>query len=241
LRVAIHQPNFLPRLKVLQKLAAAEVWVVLDNVQYCEREWQNRARIIAAHGDSPSFWLSVPVRQPRGQLSRIDEVRIIDPTSTERLLTRTFGHALRRTPYWNCLDRYLTNVRQSLNTDTLTSLCVETTHALLDIAGKKPRTICSSSLPVTGKASALMAAICRYLDADTYLADSGAGSYLCAEDFVGITVLWQEWKEPVAKWPGIDSWRDLSVVNYLCREGDEEFKGHFMNGLFSLRRYVPAN
>ncbi|MBU6427323.1 WbqC family protein [Patescibacteria group bacterium] len=51
LSVVVHQPNFLPRLKVLQKLAAADVWCVLDSVQYNPREWQNRARIVAVHGD----------------------------------------------------------------------------------------------------------------------------------------------------------------------------------------------
>jgi hypothetical protein len=33
-RCAIHQPNFLPRLSTLAKIYAADVWVVLDDVQF---------------------------------------------------------------------------------------------------------------------------------------------------------------------------------------------------------------
>lgn len=44
--VAIHQPNLFPRLKILQKLALADIWIVLDNVQYCQREYQNRTLIV---------------------------------------------------------------------------------------------------------------------------------------------------------------------------------------------------
>lgn len=40
--VVIHQPNFLPRIKVLIKIMLSDVWVIYDNVQYVRREWQNR-------------------------------------------------------------------------------------------------------------------------------------------------------------------------------------------------------
>src|SRR5688500_306398 len=79
MRVATHQPNLFPRLKVLQKLASADVWIVLDNVQYCPREWQNRARIVVAHGSSSSFWLTTPVSRSKGRDTLIQDVAVVDP------------------------------------------------------------------------------------------------------------------------------------------------------------------
>ena len=43
--VTIHQPNFLPRAKVIDKLLAADLVIHLDDVQYMPREWQDRARV----------------------------------------------------------------------------------------------------------------------------------------------------------------------------------------------------
>jgi hypothetical protein len=220
-------------LKVLQKLAAADVWVVLDSVQYCDREWQNRASIVAAHGDCSSFWLSIPVRRPHGRTSTIEEITVVDSAHTATLVTNTFIHAFRQAPHWACIDQYLTTIRGFLGADHLSSLCVDTTCALLDTVGRKPEIIYSSSIPVVGKASGLMGAICKYLKADSYLADSGAHNYLSMADFPGISVLWQEWREPKERWPGIESWRNLSAVNYLCRDGNEGLAQCLINGVFS--------
>jgi hypothetical protein len=39
---AIHQPNFFPRLSTLAKLFTADIWVVLDDVQFARRDYQHR-------------------------------------------------------------------------------------------------------------------------------------------------------------------------------------------------------
>ncbi|CAN3978238.1 WbqC family protein [Kitasatospora purpeofusca] len=49
---AIHQPNLLPRLSVLAKILAADVWVVLDDVQHARRDYQHHARLGALTGDA---------------------------------------------------------------------------------------------------------------------------------------------------------------------------------------------
>ena len=133
LRVAIHQPNFLPRLKILQKLAYADVWCVLDNVQFCAREWQNRARIVTAHGNNESFWLSIPVHRPHGLRTRISEVVIAEPNLTELLVERTLLHSFHRAPHWAAIDDLFSAFKPLLATDNLTRLCVDTTCALLNI------------------------------------------------------------------------------------------------------------
>lgn len=232
-RVAIHQPNFLPRLKVLQKLANADVWCVLDSVQYNAREWQNRARIVTVHGNNQTFWLSVPVRRPHGRNTLISEIAIISPSSTKQLVKRTLFHAFRRAPYWAAFDDLLSNLEPLLAADTLVQLCVDITCSLLRIAGQRPTMVFASSLPVTGKASTLMATICRHLNATTYLADRGARNYLQVAHFTGIEVLWQNWRQPEEKSPGINSWRDVSSVSYLARVGPEQFMQHLLSGEFA--------
>lgn len=232
MRLAIHQPNLFPRLKVLQKLAAADFWVVLDNVQYCEREWQNRTRIVTVHRNPTSFWLSIPVIQPHGRGSSISEIAVMSPTSTDPLVSSTCRHAFRRAPYWNAIDHYLAQVRSFFEDMSIVGLCVSTTCALLEGAGRKPNVIFASKLPVSGKASALMASICECVHADEYLADSGSLGYLHPPDFRHTAILWQDWREPPSAWPGITSWRNISCLNYMCREGVQAFSDHINSGSF---------
>jgi hypothetical protein len=228
MRLAIHQPNFLPRLKVLQKLASADLWCVLDCVQFNVREWQNRARVVAVHGNHQSSWISVPVCRPHGLNTLICDITVVAPLSTARLVETSLFHALRRAPCWAAVENLLTELKPSLSAETITRLCVDTTCALLRLTGRVPPVVFASSLGATGKASSLIAAICERLHATTYLADSGARNYLRPEPFAGIEVLWQIWHEPEERCSGITSWRDLSSVNYLARVGPAPFSQHLL-------------
>ena len=63
MRVAIHQPQYLPWLGYLAKWAAADLFIVLDVVQYEKNGWQNRNRIKTPEGPR---WLTVPVKARLG-------------------------------------------------------------------------------------------------------------------------------------------------------------------------------
>src|SRR6478609_3780871 len=56
--VAAHQPAYLPWLGYLHKLASCDVFVVLDDVQYEARNFQNRNRVKTSNG---ATWLTVPL------------------------------------------------------------------------------------------------------------------------------------------------------------------------------------
>ena len=63
MRLAIHQPHYLPWLGYLAKWASADVFVFLDTVQYEKNGWQNRNRIKTRDG---AHWLTVPVHARLG-------------------------------------------------------------------------------------------------------------------------------------------------------------------------------
>ncbi|HEX7160225.1 MAG TPA: WbqC family protein [Trebonia sp.] len=47
---AIHQPDFLPRLSTIAKLYAADIWIILDDVQFTRRDYQHRCYLAPAPG-----------------------------------------------------------------------------------------------------------------------------------------------------------------------------------------------
>ena len=57
---AIMQPTYLPYLGYFQLMAASDVFVFLDDVQFARRSWQSRNRILTAQGE---LMLTVPVKK----------------------------------------------------------------------------------------------------------------------------------------------------------------------------------
>jgi len=56
--VAIHQPNYLPWLGYFYKIAKADIFIFLDDVQYSKNTVINRVKVLTPGGPK---WLTVPV------------------------------------------------------------------------------------------------------------------------------------------------------------------------------------
>lgn len=232
MRVAIHQPNLFPRLKVAQKIASADLWVILDHVQFCQREWQNRARIVPMHSNPEPFWLTVPVHLPHGRETKINEALIANPKENSLLFFNTLKHSFAHSPYWPQVQEMLSIIQPFLSGNSLTTLCQKTTEAMLAIAGIKVPYCLSSSLGLSMAKSELMSAICRKVNASCYLADSGSLHYLDLTCFKGMSVLLQTWTTPPERGVGNVSWRDISAINYLARYGANALRDHLLHGSF---------
>ena len=96
MRVAIHQPQYLPWLGYLAKWAAADVFVFLDTVQYEKYGWQNRNRIRTPDG---AHWLTVPVHAHLGMPIVDVAVDTTQPCRTRHL--RAIEHAYTRAPHFS--------------------------------------------------------------------------------------------------------------------------------------------
>lgn len=57
--VTAHQPNLFPWLGFFDKMACADVFVLLDNVQFTRRGFQNRVKVKGTSGEQ---WLTLPVK-----------------------------------------------------------------------------------------------------------------------------------------------------------------------------------
>ena len=109
MRVAVHQPQYLPWLGYLAKWAAADVFVFLDTVQYEKNGWQNRNRIRTADG---AHWLTVPVHARLGTPIREVSVDTTQPWRARHL--RAIEHAYARAPH---LPAYRDGLRALLDTE----------------------------------------------------------------------------------------------------------------------------
>ncbi len=197
--VTIHQPHFLPWLGYLHRMATAELFVLLDHVQFERANYQNRMRIRmdgAAPGDAR--WITVPVLQ-RSQKETILEKEIDHSRRWGRAHFATLRHAYRDAPY---LHLYAAELRSIFEHPwrRLVDLNGALLQFLRDAFAIRTPLVRSSELFVSGAKSQLVLSICKAVGATTFLGGlGGSRAYIDTAEFEreGIRVAWQQFRHPV--------------------------------------------
>jgi len=192
MRVAVHQPQYLPWSGLFDKIDQADLFVVLDNVQYQKNEWQNRNRIKTPQGWR---WLTVPVHYVFPQ--RLRDVRVAE-TGWQRTHWRTLTQSYRKAPHF---DRYapLLEPLYTARWSWLVDLALAGMACLASALGLVWAPRLASEMTLTEHPNQRLIDICREVGADRYLAGSGSRHYLDLPAFerAGLTVEVQQFTHPV--------------------------------------------
>ena len=217
MRVAIHQPQYLPWLGYLDKLDLADVFVVLDTVQFKKHEWQNRNRIRTKEGWQ---WLTVPIidRFPE----RIDHVEVNATADWSRKHRQALRLHYGRARHWEplgpallaLLERPWTRLRD-LNIAALDLLC--------DQLGIATRRLLASSLSAREDPTDRLIDLCRAVGGTEYLAGESGPAYMDLGRFAraGIAVSAQDYRHPAYPQQYTPFVSHLSVVDLLFNCGPE--------------------
>ena len=213
--VTIHQPHYLPWLGYLQRMAQADLFIVLDHVQFERGNYQNRSQVRV---NGAAHWLTVPLQQ-RSQQERIVDKRI-DPRQE---WAATHFETLRRA--------YGTTATAALKAiyETRWERLVDLNAVLLDFlrAAFAIRTplVNSSELDVAGAKGELVLNLCQAVGADALLVGlGGSRGYLDRAAFAraGIELVFQEFNHPVYPQRGSAPFiAGLSAVDLLLNCGPQ--------------------
>jgi hypothetical protein len=197
--VAAHQPAFLPWLGYLDKLAQADLFVVMDDLQYEAQNFQNRNRVKLDRGP---HWLTVPLlrgaQTDRVMDKRIDNAGRGGRHHWQRRIWRTLEVHYGRAPHF---ARYAPALEETFvrRWDWLVELDLQ----LLDLArgwfGITRPIVRASSLGLEGVKTARIRSMCEAVGAHVYLSGRGGSTgYLDTDALAraGITTLWQRFTHP---------------------------------------------
>jgi hypothetical protein len=196
--VAAHQPHFIPWLGYLDKLAKADLFVIMDDLQYEAQNFQNRQRLKLASG---AQWLTVPLERG-AQTDRICDKRIDNRGSRrqhwQHRTWRTLEINYSRAPYWN---RYADELRAVFAQPWVSLL--ELDMKMLSLARRwlaiDTPVVRASKLDLRGAKTDRLIDLCRKVDARAYLSGGGGSTdYLDVEQMgrAGIGVIWQHFVHP---------------------------------------------
>ena len=212
-----HQPVYLPWLGLFHKIALADVFVSLDDVQFITNDWNNRNYIRA--GDARVL-LTVPVHT-RGHLAKtLKSMEINNAVPWRRKHWQSILQNYRAAPHFARYADFLEDVYRQEWT-LLTDLNHHLLTWLLDTLGLKPRWLLQSQLEVEGKKSDLVLNLCKSLGASPFIFGALGADYARVEDFdeAGIATLFQDYRHPEYSQSGTRFLSHLSVLDLLFHCG----------------------
>ncbi|MCH8289059.1 MAG: WbqC family protein [Candidatus Marinimicrobia bacterium] len=200
-------------------MASADIFLLLDTVQYTKLEYDNRCKIKTPDGVQ---WLTVPVGTPKSHTLTKD-VRISGDSDWKRTHRRTLINNYSKSVYFKDYDSELLDIYE-IDWKFLVELNVKFIHTIKKWLGIKTTVMLASDLAErTLKSTELNISYCKELNADIYLSGIGGKDYLKPELFEenGIRLEFQNYT-PV-KYPQRfgEFIPDLSVIDLIFNRGDE--------------------
>ncbi len=228
--LSVHQPQYIPWLGYLDKIARSDAFVFLDCVQYKEREFQNRNKIRTRGGWA---WLTVPVVSKGKGRQRIDAVLIDNQRPWRRQHHKSLCTWYAHAPFFARYEPFLaqTYAREWVR---LIDLNVHIIRFLLEEFGIATPLSFESQYGIAAAKTERIIALCETLGAGTYLSGAGGRDYLDEGSFAahGIALQYQSYRHPQYR----QQWGDdgtgfipnLSALDLLFNEGPQS-GGHFLH------------
>ncbi len=238
------QPTFLPWQGYFGMVAAADVFVLLDDFQFQRHSFHQRNRIRLA--DGTETWISIPVAHPRdGEFPILAEAApLVDAKWRRRLKTtldqsygRTAHHAALRAP----IDEWIDSTWMSV-----ADMNIAFIQLVARLLGFDPLWRRSSEIGSTGQRSARVLDLLRRTAASTYLCARGSFDYMVEDGLFpvdDIEVVFQDF-EP-QRYPqrrADDFMSHLSVLDALFEVGPDESRRLVLAGqrAWTPWRAMPA-
>ena len=174
----ISQPRFFPGLHYLHRMMVADIFVILDTVQYTPRHEENRAKLKTPNGPQ---WLTAPI-QRHSRTQPISEISLNVDDGWRTKAHRTLDTLYSKAPFYAEQSGAIVDILQTPYAK-LTDLDCASWQPALGPLGIACRFVRASELPVAGKGSVYLLDICRHLNADVYLSGAFGRDYLELDRF----------------------------------------------------------
>lgn len=181
MKIAIMQPYFLPYIGYFQMIKAVDAFVFYDDVNYINRGWINRNRILI--NGQPKYFNVPLIKASQNKL--INEIQVNKDSKDYSNLLKTIEMAYKRAPYFEQVYQVLENLlNKDYNTvDEITIKSIKEISNYLEIPTKF--LISSIDFPKTrgmDKAKRLKA-ICKKTNSTNYINAIGGQDLYSKEDF----------------------------------------------------------
>nr|WP_321497934.1 WbqC family protein [uncultured Methanolobus sp.] len=181
MKIAIHQPNYLPYLGFFDKMEKSDIFVIYDDAQFSKSDFHHRNKIRIYHG---SRWLTIPVDKKRVQIKdiKIKNDQIIKGNYWFEDHFQAIKDNYSKSKFFHRYEDALQCIYYN-NHDYLLDLNMELINMIANELPTKKKIILSSEFGFTSTKSQKIIDIVESLGGDTYISGSGGYSYLDSKLF----------------------------------------------------------
>ncbi|MGF9976252.1 WbqC family protein [Viridibacillus arvi] len=222
MKCAIMQPTYLPWAGYFNLMKNVDCFILLDDVQFNKRSWQQRNRILV-HGKEKMLTIPVHTKGKRNQ--KINDVVLDDEQKWLDSHLAILKSAYSKHPFGKeIIEIYSDAVKPEFTLLKEVNMAfIEVVKSYLNISTEL---IFSSDLPVEGKKSEYLINICDYLGVKNYLSPLGSYDYIQEEGLFNKTLINVEYQnynpqEYSQKYSKIFT-PSLSIIDVLANIGCKE-------------------
>ena len=214
-----HQPEFLPWLGFFHKLTLGDIYMIVDNVQFKKKHFENRNRICTRSG---ALWITVPVHTQGRFEQHINQVAIDNRSNWQRKILKSIELNYAKTPYfsqyWPFFSQVIGQERHKL-----AELNEELIRGCLGFLGIKVDVVKSSELGIVEQGTDLIVEMCKSVGATSYVSGQSGRDYLDEVRVAqaGIELIYQQFTHPTYQQVGTLFLPQMSVIDLLFNAGEK--------------------
>jgi hypothetical protein len=218
-KVAIHQPNFIPWLGYFHKIREVDLFIFYDDVQFEKKDYGNRNLIKTVTG---SQWLTLPIETSGKLFQSFRDCRIQQKYFVVKKMIRTIEINYSKAPFFNeFFPQFVDILNKSDN--MLTSLNIAIIIWACKIFNIQTKFCCSSDLPKTvSNGPRRVVELCKAVKATDYLSGTGAKAFNDENGFLesGINLKYSTFISPMYHQQFGTFIPNLSVIDYIFNAGN---------------------
>ncbi len=217
-KIAILQSNYIPWKGYFDIIAAADVFVIYDHVQYTKNDWRNRNKIKTPTGLQ---WLTIPVRQNFLE-QKINETQI-QQVNWNRKHWETIKTYYAKTPYFKTYKAELEALYLGCETSYLSEINLNFLHFFCEKLQIRTPLISSTDLDLQGDKTSILVNICKQLNGTIYISGPSAKDYIQQDLFTqaNLAIEWMDYQNyPTYNqfYPPFE--HGVSIIDLLLHEGE---------------------
>jgi len=215
-----HQPVYLPWLGLFHKISLAHTFVSFNQVQYLQKDWNNRNKIKTTQGD---IWLTVPVLTAGHREKILTDIEINNSLPWQRKHWKSILLNYKKAPFFIEYADFFEDVYLKREWRYLVDLNDYMLRWFLKVLGINVEFVDARDKDFQGSKNELVLDMCVKMSAEIYVFGILGKDYADRASFekTGIKIYFQDYKHPVYPQLHGEFISHLSVIDLLFNCGPE--------------------